>query len=291
MSFRALARQLGLSAHSGLADYESGRRIPPEDLILVYERVFDVPTGTLKELRNRAFAERAERRRLGEPAPVTVPGTETGPGRGGNDGNDQPSGDRRIRGSGRRYRLAAGAVIVAAVLAAAGGVWAVIDHNGSTSAHVQAARTPSTSPAPGIVDINGHGIPEPVRRIGSVNLPLGRVIDLDSLSADWELTKAPRGNPYDVEFTIAHMSLDSIDNADIGILPPGSAGTRKECGKLQAYGVELSTAGIRPGVLLCAITDQRRYALLRITNVQRNAAGQPIEVTLSIRVWERRDAT
>lgn len=47
MSFRILARQLGMSSHSGLADYEQGRRIPPDDLISAYERVFSLPAGEL----------------------------------------------------------------------------------------------------------------------------------------------------------------------------------------------------------------------------------------------------
>lgn len=61
MSLRVLARRMGMSAHSGLADYEWGRRIPPEDLIAAYARVFDLPAGALHDLRARAFAERARR--------------------------------------------------------------------------------------------------------------------------------------------------------------------------------------------------------------------------------------
>jgi hypothetical protein len=282
LSFRALARQLGLSAHSGLADYESGRRIPPEDLILAYERVFDVPSGTLKELRNRAFAQRAERRRLGKSADA-----------GEGDGEEvrPPDGAGRNRDSTRRIRISVWAVALAALLAATVGALMALGGDTPSSTPVQSTRTAGTSAAPGIINMNGHGVQEPVRRIGAVILAPGYVIDLDSLSRDWALRKAPRGDPYDLEFTVAHLSLDSINNASLGVLPPGSAGVRKECGKLQAYNGDLARAAIRPGVLLCVITDQRRYALLRITSVRHSADGQPGGVTLSIRVWEHKDAS
>ena len=59
LSLRVLARQLGLSAHGNLVDYEHGRRIPPEDLIIGCERVFQVSDGALRNLREKALAERA----------------------------------------------------------------------------------------------------------------------------------------------------------------------------------------------------------------------------------------
>src|SRR4051812_30037644 len=59
LSLRAMARRLGLSAHSGLIDYERGRRIPPEDLLAAYERVFDLPADRLCGLRRQALVERA----------------------------------------------------------------------------------------------------------------------------------------------------------------------------------------------------------------------------------------
>lgn len=59
LSLRALAKQLGLSGHGTLVDYEYGRRIPPEDLIVRCERVFQVSDGTLRNLREKALAERA----------------------------------------------------------------------------------------------------------------------------------------------------------------------------------------------------------------------------------------
>jgi transcriptional regulator with XRE-family HTH domain len=61
MSLRALAKELGLSGHGTLVDYEHGRRIPPEDLVVGCERVFQVSDGALRNLREKALAERADR--------------------------------------------------------------------------------------------------------------------------------------------------------------------------------------------------------------------------------------
>jgi transcriptional regulator with XRE-family HTH domain len=59
MSLRALANALGLSGHGTLVDYEYGRRIPPEDLIAGCERIFQITDGALRNLRDKALAERA----------------------------------------------------------------------------------------------------------------------------------------------------------------------------------------------------------------------------------------
>jgi tetratricopeptide (TPR) repeat protein/transcriptional regulator with XRE-family HTH domain len=60
LSQRALVAPLHLGAHSTIADYESGRRIPPTDVLRGYEKVFALPSGELGRLRDRALAERAE---------------------------------------------------------------------------------------------------------------------------------------------------------------------------------------------------------------------------------------
>ena len=52
-------------------------------------------------------------------------------------------------------------------------------------------------------------------------------------------------------------------------------------------GVELPAAAIRPGVLLCDITSDNRVAMLRITDVQRDADGTPDQITLDVTVWVR----
>lgn len=59
LSLRVLARRLGMSGHGGLTEYEKGRRIPPEDVVLACERVLGVRDGQLLRLRDRALAERA----------------------------------------------------------------------------------------------------------------------------------------------------------------------------------------------------------------------------------------
>jgi transcriptional regulator with XRE-family HTH domain len=61
LSLRALAQRSGLSGHGTLVDYEYGRRIPPEDLVLAWEKALDVRDDRLRTLRGRALAERAGR--------------------------------------------------------------------------------------------------------------------------------------------------------------------------------------------------------------------------------------
>lgn len=62
LSLRTLARRVGMSAHSGLVDYERGHRILPEDLAVACERALELPPGYLLSLRRRALAELAEQR-------------------------------------------------------------------------------------------------------------------------------------------------------------------------------------------------------------------------------------
>lgn len=61
LSQRALTRALSLTAHSAIVDYESGRRIPPPDILAAYERHFRLADGELKVLREQALRERAGR--------------------------------------------------------------------------------------------------------------------------------------------------------------------------------------------------------------------------------------
>lgn len=65
MSQRELAKFLFLRAHSAVADYELGRRIPAKDVIDAYEHVFAVP-GQLHALRAEALWVRAHE----EPRPA-----------------------------------------------------------------------------------------------------------------------------------------------------------------------------------------------------------------------------
>jgi tetratricopeptide (TPR) repeat protein/transcriptional regulator with XRE-family HTH domain len=59
LSQRAFVRALGLTAHSNLVEYELGRRIPPGDIIAVYERLFGSEARSLRQLLAAALADRA----------------------------------------------------------------------------------------------------------------------------------------------------------------------------------------------------------------------------------------
>jgi transcriptional regulator with XRE-family HTH domain len=112
LSLRATAKQLGLSAHGNLVDYEHGRRIPPEDLITGYERVFQVSDGMLRNLREKALAERADRQAdllLRTPARENPPDSASEP---------PPVPSQRRRPSRRWMMLGAAAVLIAAGITA-----------------------------------------------------------------------------------------------------------------------------------------------------------------------------
>lgn len=72
ISQRELTHRLGLSAHSNLGEYERGSRIPPRDIVLACERLFQVEPGYLEGLRALALRERA--RMLSWPADGEFPG-------------------------------------------------------------------------------------------------------------------------------------------------------------------------------------------------------------------------
>lgn len=59
---RQMAAALGLSAHSSVADFEAGRRIPHNDILIAYERRFALAGNELRLLRQRALAVRARSR-------------------------------------------------------------------------------------------------------------------------------------------------------------------------------------------------------------------------------------
>jgi transcriptional regulator with XRE-family HTH domain len=58
---RALLKPLCLASHSSIVDYESGRRVPPRDIVAAYERFFALPAGQLQQLRSQALAAMAAR--------------------------------------------------------------------------------------------------------------------------------------------------------------------------------------------------------------------------------------
>ncbi|NUT46543.1 MAG: helix-turn-helix domain-containing protein [Saccharothrix sp.] len=69
LSLRRLARLLGMTAHSGLVDYERGLRIPPRDLMSAYVRVLSPEDDHLMGLYRRALADRANLRVATAPEP------------------------------------------------------------------------------------------------------------------------------------------------------------------------------------------------------------------------------
>lgn len=73
LSLRALAQQLGYSAHSMFADLEKARRLPSEPLLRSYEERFGLPPRSLLDLRQQALIERAARIIAPPEAPAAVP--------------------------------------------------------------------------------------------------------------------------------------------------------------------------------------------------------------------------
>jgi hypothetical protein len=76
---RALSRPLYLASHSSIVDYESGRRLPPQDIVVAYERYFALPDGQLQRLRNEALAIRAAREAQAALAAVPPDRAQAGP--------------------------------------------------------------------------------------------------------------------------------------------------------------------------------------------------------------------
>ena len=80
LSQRQLTRMIGLSAHSNLADYEAGRRVPPVDIVEACEQALGVPHGELLALRRASVLQRDAGRQDEPPsAAVTGPARRTRP--------------------------------------------------------------------------------------------------------------------------------------------------------------------------------------------------------------------
>lgn len=110
LSLRSLARQVGLTTHGTLVDYEHGRRIPPEDLVLSCEKVLEIDDGELRRLRSAALSARA-----GVQASALLDDRPPAP---------SPAAPPATRPSRSRWWLAPAAVLL---LVAAGLVGALID--------------------------------------------------------------------------------------------------------------------------------------------------------------------
>jgi transcriptional regulator with XRE-family HTH domain len=59
LSQRTMARMIGLSAHSAVADYEAGRRLPHGDILRAYETALELPPGSLCGMRDRVLDHQA----------------------------------------------------------------------------------------------------------------------------------------------------------------------------------------------------------------------------------------
>jgi DNA-binding SARP family transcriptional activator len=152
------------------------------------------------------------------------------------------------------------------------------------------ANDPTKSPVPVAASRPGMTSERPVapvseHRSGPLVLVPGEVADLDSMAPGWGVVKAPGAASDDVWFSISDHGLHGNRNADIAVLPPGSIGTFSECALEQDYGVTLTPPRIRPGQLVCNITNQNRVALLRIIDVQYTSDGTPDQVTFDVIVW------
>ncbi|GAB3979934.1 hypothetical protein GCM10029978_076650 [Actinoallomurus acanthiterrae] len=289
-SYRRLAAEAHFSA-TALSRAASGDMLPSLGVTLAFVAACG---GDTREWEARWHAVHAELKDgseqqgvVAEPSmptadPGTAPSSEAvlGPGSGG--GSVPAAVPGRVRG--RRWpRIAVAAVIG---LAATGGVAAFLVPAGPTTAH----------PAPRAVrqaaadtrDADNKGRLRPVLREGFVRLRVDQIIDFDDPS--WPIAEASKGNPYDLEFTSQQRSLDSIGKDDITVLPPGSHGTRSECGAQENYSEPVTPALDRPGVLFCLITDTRRYVLCRTVAVTRDATGRPADVRLYAVIWEPREA-
>jgi hypothetical protein len=198
---------------------------------------------------------------------------------------------RQARRRVRRASLIVVVVAAVAVLAVLGLSWpGFLGHPNVPAA--TPAFVPSGSSA-GTVDpnVNNHGVEEPVRRHDLAVITAGKVIDVDSLRGDWGLGEAPKGSPYDLEFASAHRTLEGVSPTIVGLLPSGSVGTRRECGRLRAYGDPVQPTDLRSGALICEIDDDHRFALLRVINARHDDQGMPDQLTLDITVWEPQDAS
>lgn len=142
--------------------------------------------------------------------------------------------------------------------------------------------------APGPRDADNNGRLRPVLREGPVTLGVNQVIDFDD--PRWPLAQASTGNPYDLEFNSQTRELDSVGADDITVLPPGSRGTRTECGAQEDYSEPVTPARDHPGTLFCLITDARRYVLGKITSVTDDVTGRPAEVSFYAVIWQPQEA-
>jgi transcriptional regulator with XRE-family HTH domain len=116
VGLREMAKRLGYSAHSNLSEYESGKRLPPEDIVAGYQRVLGLTDGSLVEALTTALDGRAATAR--KPASPIAPDPIAA------EPKSQPEGDSSAGTTAqqprrRRAWLAVLAVVAALVVVAA----------------------------------------------------------------------------------------------------------------------------------------------------------------------------
>lgn len=191
MSLRALAKELGFSGHGTLLDYEHGRRIPPDDVVARCERVFQISDGALRNLREKALSERADREadlllNRSAQASATTP---------------EPATEKRtapVRWTRRRRQMAA--IVAVVLIAGVGlGVWRL------TASPAPQAAPQAALPAGGMTS-------GPACSTGSA-LPL-------DTSGDWRPLAGGATDP-DCGQPLIHVATDSGDGAN-WIFHPGA---------------------------------------------------------------------
>ncbi|WP_225102002.1 helix-turn-helix transcriptional regulator, partial [Streptomyces sp. CoH27] len=273
--YRSMARRAGC-AHSTLSTAAAGRKLPTLEATLAFVRACGADVQEQANWSRRwkqAHSELAEleRERGTGPAPTAV--TPPAPPQDDSDGEKARTAARTRTPSWWRGRRAAVLAIGAGAVAGIGA--GALPGARSNPAPAGGARPvvhgPASPPAAAHSASSSATPAEPERRHGPLVMAPGTVVDLDSLASDWNVRKSPGSPHHDVEFTDSDHALTGLGNADMAVLPAGDVGTFSQCALEQDYGVELHAAAIRPGVLLCDITSDNRVAMLRVTDVQRNA--------------------
>ncbi|WNM32634.1 helix-turn-helix transcriptional regulator [Streptomyces sp. Li-HN-5-11] len=290
--YRSMARRAGC-AHSTLSTAAAGRKLPTLETTLAFVRACgaDVQEQAHWSRRWKQVHAELERERGTGPAPAAVTPPTPAPPQDGADGGRARTAARTRTWSWWRGRRAAVLAIGAGVVVAAGIGAESLPGARSSPAPAGGARPvvhgPASPPAATHSALASVTAAEPERRHGPLVMAPGTVVDLDSLASDWNARKSPGSPHHDVEFTDSDHALTGLGNADMAVLPAGDVGTFSQCALEQDYGVELHAAAIRPGVLLCDITSDNRVAMLRVTDVQRDADGTPDQVTFDAVVWVR----
>ena len=140
IGLREMARKLHLSAHSNLSEYESGKRVPSEDIVSGYEQILGLSQGALLKILEAVLDETGRvSRRPGMRIPLAADSIASWEGRRGNSDVDKPMPNRR-----RRTILVAVGIVV---ILLGGGVaaWILLHRSGDSSSSTQAAPYPDDS--------------------------------------------------------------------------------------------------------------------------------------------------